>query len=125
MEEPHVWTTLSEKNSTLYWENDFEVFIDPDGDGENYYEFEMNALNTIWELTLDKPYNKGGSATHPTNLDGLISAVKVQGTINDPSDVDHGWTAEIAFPWSGAFEQFPCLFEMFTIANSLTSLSSR
>ncbi len=67
----------------------------------NYYEFEMNALNTIWELTLNKPYNKGGTATHPTNMPGLISGVYVEGTVNDPSDIDKFWSVTIAFPWSG------------------------
>jgi hypothetical protein len=32
---------------------------------------------------------------------GLRTAVRVQGTLNDASDVDEGWTAEIAFPWRG------------------------
>jgi hypothetical protein len=35
------------------------------------------------------------------DLAGLRTAVRVQGTLNDPSDADDGWTAEIAFPWSG------------------------
>jgi hypothetical protein len=101
MEEPHVWTTISEKNSVIYWNNDFEIFIDPDGDSRNYYELEINALNTIWELTLDKPYNEGGTATHPTNIDGLISKVYVDGTINDPRDIDRSWSVEVAIPWQG------------------------
>ncbi|KAJ3077396.1 hypothetical protein HDU98_000046 [Podochytrium sp. JEL0797] len=101
MEEPHVWTNITEKNSVVYWQNDWEIFIDPDGDGLNYYEFEVNALNTIWELTLDKPYNEGGRATHPTNIDGLVSAVHVTGTVNDSSDVDKGWNVEVAIPWEG------------------------
>jgi Carbohydrate family 9 binding domain-like len=101
MEEPNVWATLTEKNSIIYHDNDFEVFIDPDGDAREYYEFEMNALNTIWELTLDKPYHEGGTPILGTNLPGLKSAVFVDGTINNPADVDHGWSVEIAFPWSG------------------------
>jgi hypothetical protein len=32
---------------------------------------------------------------------GLMSAVNVQGTLNDDSDTDVGWTVELAFPWSG------------------------
>lgn len=99
MKEPHVWGTLREKNAIIFHDNDFEVFLDPDGDTLNYHEFEVNALGTIWELTLDKPYSKGGTATHGTNLPGLKSAVKVQGTINDSSDIDTGWTVEIAIPW--------------------------
>src|SRR5579884_3973370 len=101
LQEPHVWGTLTEKNSVIYHDPDFEVFIDPDGDQRNYYEFEINALNTIWELTLDKPYYLGGKPELGTNLKGLRSAVFVDGTINDPRDTDRGWSVEIAFPWDG------------------------
>ncbi|WP_193212650.1 carbohydrate-binding family 9-like protein [Luteolibacter marinus] len=97
--EPHVWGTLTEKNSIIYHDNDFEIFIDPDGDTLNYYEFEINALGTIWELTLDKPYNQGGTAKLGTNLAGLKSAVKVNGSLNDPSDTDQSWTVEVFLPW--------------------------
>ena len=58
-------------------------------------------MNTTWELTLDKPYNKGGTATHPTNIRGLKSAVFVNGTINDPSDFDRGWNVVVAIPFQG------------------------
>ena len=100
MEEPHVWGTISEKNSVIFEDNDFEVFIDPDGDGLNYHEFEINTLGTIWELSLPKPYGEGGEPVLGCNLNGLQSAVHVRGTLNDPSDVDEAWSVEIAFPWS-------------------------
>jgi len=32
---------------------------------------------------------------------GLESAVRVQGTINDPTIIDRGWTVELALPWKG------------------------
>lgn len=32
---------------------------------------------------------------------GLRAAVHVDGTINDDSDVDRGWTVELALPWAG------------------------
>jgi len=32
---------------------------------------------------------------------GLESAVKIQGTLNDASDRDIGWTVELAIPWKG------------------------
>ena len=99
LEEPHVWGTITQKNAVIFHDNDFEVFIDPDGDNHNYYEFEMNALNTIWELTLPKPYRAGGPARLGTNLPGLKSAVKVDGTLNDPGDTDRRWCVEIAFPF--------------------------
>jgi hypothetical protein len=101
LREPHVCATLTEKNSVIYHDNDFEIFIDPDGDNHNYYEFEMNALGTIWELTLPKPYRDGGEPKLGTNIAGLRSAVHVRGTINDPRDADEGWTVEVAIPWRG------------------------
>src|SRR2546421_581285 len=101
LQEPHVVGTITKKNAVIFHDNDFEVFIDPDGDNHNYYEFEMNALNTIWELTLEKPYRDGGPARLGTNIDGLRSAVHVEGTLNDPADTDRSWCVEIAMPWKG------------------------
>ena len=101
LEEPHVWGTITEKNAVMFEDNDFEVFIDPDCDGLNYYEFEINALGTIWELSLPKPYGEGGVPILGCNLDGLKSKVHVRGNINDPSSKDQGWSVEIAFPWAG------------------------
>lgn len=101
MVEPHVWGTLTEKNSVIFQDNDFEIFVDPEGDHHNYYEFEINALNTIWELTMEKPYRDGGPAVSPTNIDGLLSAVHVDGTLNAPHDTDASWSVEVAIPWEG------------------------
>jgi cellulose/xylan binding protein with CBM9 domain len=62
LEEPHVWATLTEHDSMIFRDNDFEVFLNPSGDGRNYFEFEINALNTGWDLFLPKPYREGGKA---------------------------------------------------------------
>ena len=59
----------------------------------------MNALNTGWDLFLNKPYRAGGKADNSWDIDGLKTAVAVQGTLNDPGDKDKGWTLEIAYPW--------------------------
>jgi hypothetical protein len=62
LEEPHVWATLTEHDSVIFRDNDFEVFLNPSGDARNYFEFEINALNTGWDLFLPKPYREGGKA---------------------------------------------------------------
>ncbi len=41
----------------------------------------MNALGTIWELTLVKPYKDGGPAVSPTNLQNLASSVYIDGKV--------------------------------------------
>ena len=99
MEEPHVWATLTRHDSVIFQDNDFEVFIDPNGDTLEYYEFEINALNTGWDLFLNKPYRHGGKADNGWEIPGLKTAVSVRGTLNNPSDRDEGWTVEMAFPW--------------------------
>lgn len=99
LEEPHVWGTLTEHDSVIFRDNDFEVFIDPDGDSHEYYEFEINALNTGWDLLLPRPYKDGGKAVDSWEIPGLKTAVHVRGTHNDPRDADQGWTVELAFPW--------------------------
>jgi len=98
LEEPHIWATLTEHDSVIFQDNDFEVFIDPDGDCARYFEFEINALNTTWDLYLEQAYRDGGSADNSWESNA-VSAVQVHGTINDPSDIDRSWTVEVAFPW--------------------------
>ena len=99
LQEPHVWGTLKEHDSVIFHDNDFEVFIDPNGDNHEYYELELNALNTTWDLFLPRPYKDGGRADNRWEIPGLKTAVFVGGTLNDPSDEDRGWSVEIAIPW--------------------------
>ena len=101
MEEPHVWGTITEQNEVMFHDNDIEVFVDPDCDGLDYYEFEMNALGTIWELSLPKPYGDGGVPVLGCNLDALRCEVLVHGSLNDPRDTDQGWEARMSFPFAG------------------------
>ena len=100
LEEPHLWATLAERDAILYREHDFEVFIDPDGDARDYYELEINALGTEFDLFLPQPYQRAGKANVAWDMEGLRTAVALDGTLNDPSDADRGWTVEIAIPWS-------------------------
>lgn len=59
VEEPFVRAELTERDSLIFQENDIEVFIDG---GDCYYEFEMNALGTIYEVFFiwRDAYTKGG-----------------------------------------------------------------
>jgi hypothetical protein len=110
LEEPHVQGSYTEHDSFIFHEdNDFEVFLNPDGDNHNYAELEMNALNTTWDLRLTKPYRDNGNAQHSWEIPGLKTAVHVHGTVNNPRDVDKGWTVEIAIPWEivGALHDDP------------------
>jgi hypothetical protein len=85
VEEPKVRATFTQHNSPIYKNNDVEVFI---AGKDSYYEFEINALNTVYEAffmwedtyaadgfadlpefrrsnSLVKPFNGVGFTTHP------------------------------------------------------------
>lgn len=100
LEEPHVWAKLKQRDTVIFYDNDFEIFIDPDGDAHEYYEYEMNALNTIWDLLLIRPYRDENGAVNAWDIKGIQHGVWVNGTLNDPTDVDKGWQIEVAIPWS-------------------------
>jgi len=102
LEEDKIWSYQTERDCVIFHDNDFEVFIDPDGDTHNYYEFEMNALNTIWDLLLTKPYRD--FRMKPINgfdISGITTAVHVDGIINEPSKeaLNKGWSVEIMMPF--------------------------
>jgi hypothetical protein len=100
IEEPHVWATLKDHDAIMFHNNDFEVFIDPNGNTHGYYELEFNALNTLWDLFVVKPYRDEGNETlNEWEALGIKSAVNVEGTLNNPKDKDTGWTIEIAIPF--------------------------
>jgi hypothetical protein len=101
LEEPHVWGTIKKHDAVIFQDNDFEIFIDPDGDNQEYYELEINVLNTEWDLFLGKAYRDGGPAVNEWEIPGLVTATHVSGTLNDPTDKDMGWSVEFAIPWSG------------------------
>ncbi len=96
--EPHISANLTKHDTVIFYDNDFEVFIDPTDDTYRYVEIEINALNTTWELYLDRPYRSGGKALNAFELEGFKSAIGLLGTLNNPNDIDSMWTVEMAIP---------------------------
>jgi hypothetical protein len=127
-EEPFLHAKFTQNNSPIYEDNDLEVFI---AGKDAYYEFEINGYNTTYEVFFIwedaylrggfsqapefarsqlQPFNGVGFTTHPRggrlgqfnwHFPGKRTAVHLDGTVNQDSDRDRGWTAELAFPWKG------------------------
>lgn len=98
MEEPDILANLTEHDAIIYHDNDFEVFIDPDGDGHDYFEIENNARGVVFDLMLDKAYRSGGNFLVQWDCPGLQLAVTRDGTLNKSTDTDRTWTVEMAIP---------------------------
>ena len=99
MVDADVWSTFTNRDDQIWQEEVVEIFIDPDGDGLDYAEIEVNPLNVIFDLLLSRPWADGGRGFAQWNPE-FASAVQVDGTVNEPSDVDQGWTVEVALPWA-------------------------
>lgn len=98
LDEEHIWGNITKRDAVIYYNNDFEVFISPSNDTHNYGEIEINALGTVWDLVLNKPYNVGGKPKNKWDLKKLKSEVYIKGTLNNPNDIDEYWSVEMAIP---------------------------
>lgn len=117
LEEPSIWANITSTchcvddsaDQVIFHDNDFEIFIDPDGNTHYYKEFEMNAMNATWDLALNKPYADGGYenssrviGVNPFDMQPpLRCAVALAGTINQPDTQDRYYSVEVALPLTG------------------------
>ncbi len=101
MEDTDLYADVKERNG-MTWSNDvFELFFKPHADKLAYYEFQVNAANTPLELYFPSRGSGGYQRFAPLTRLGMESAVKLDGTLNDYSDQDKGWTVEGRIPWTG------------------------
>ena len=83
------WGTMYRRDSKLWEQEVVEVFLDPDGDGENYPELEVSPHNVVVDLLIPRP-GSGLDTAIQWDIDGLRTGV----TKNSA-----GWQVEIAIPW--------------------------
>jgi Carbohydrate family 9 binding domain-like len=88
VEEPFVEAKLTERDSLIFAENDVEVFIDG---GDCYYEFEINALGTIYEVFFiwQDAFTRGGRFDVP-EFD-LLARKALSFAGNYDRDAAHFW----------------------------------
>src|SRR5215207_2500880 len=48
------WATLTERDAKLFEEETVEIFVDPAGDLEGYYELETNPLGAMLDIVFRK-----------------------------------------------------------------------
>ncbi len=99
LDETSLWASLTQHDSPVFQDNAFEMFIDPGGIAFNYFEFQINANGTVWDLFMPKPYRNGGKNLSSWDMNGLKKAIHLDGTLNNPSDTDKDWSIELAIPF--------------------------
>jgi hypothetical protein len=91
-----IQATRTERDSKVFRDDCVEVFASPEfNHPENYFNIEMNALGA----QLDQYRPDGNSSSTSWDPEGIRVAVSIDGTLNDASDVDRGWTLEVAIPF--------------------------
>ena len=94
-EDPDVWGTLLKRDDPIYNEEVVEIFLDANADLATYNELEVSPHGTIFDAYF--PARRQGMDTSWDS--GMTRAVHVDGTIDDPSDTDKGWSVEMKIPF--------------------------
>lgn len=96
VEDANIATPFLRDDQPLYESNVVEIFLNPSGDLARYDEIEIAPSNALFDASFTgrrQGINLSWSsrARHAVHLDG---------TLNEPGDVDRGWTAELAIPFA-------------------------
>lgn len=94
-----IWATVTERDSVIFADNDFEVFLVPQDSSHRYFELEMNALNTVWDLLMERPQRDCVKRIIGWDIKGLQTAVKIDGELNNPNADNKKWSIEMKIPW--------------------------
>ena len=96
-----IFAVNTERNSHTCDDDVLEFFFSPIPENGWYYNFEINALNTVYDAYQPKPnFAGGGNRWKMWDCKGLKSAVKIKGKINDPFVMDEYWQLQIAVPFN-------------------------
>ena len=88
-------TPYKKRDDPLYDSEAVEIFIDADGDKDEYVELQA-APN---DLHFDAAFKGGRRKNFDTSYDvNYVTKTVIRGTLNDNSDVDQGWVSEWKIP---------------------------
>lgn len=100
MEDGDLFADITEHDGKT-WNNDvFELFFKPAVDKSGYYEFQVNAAGTVMDMFLPK---RGGDNFEQQVKAGdfhVDAKITREGTLNERTDKDRGWTVEGRIPWT-------------------------
>jgi hypothetical protein len=88
--DPDPWSRMKNRDDRLWEEEVVEVFLDPDGDTQNYPELEVSPNNVVVDLLIPRPRSGNFKQAVAWDIAGLQTAVARH---------TGGWTVEIAMPW--------------------------
>ncbi len=90
---------FTERDSPTFKEDVLETFLKPHEEKDEFYNFEINVLGTVF----DARQKKGMALKERVawSCEGLTWKTSYRGTLNQPADEDEYWCLELAIPFSG------------------------
>jgi hypothetical protein len=95
-EDADIVALRTEHDEPTYLDDAVEFFVNPKpSQTDVYFGMEMNARGVLYDyLMVDSKY-----AFKRFNLQGVLLATSILGTLNARGDQDQGWSLEVAIPW--------------------------
>jgi hypothetical protein len=85
-----AWATMMKRDASLYEEETVEVFLDPAGDLESYFEIEVNPLGAVLDIAFRKS-RSGYKGDRAWDCEGLRTLVSINA---------EAWVVELAIPFA-------------------------
>jgi cellulose/xylan binding protein with CBM9 domain len=82
------------------WQNEYTQESRFNTDEFDLIKRNVDVIGGFQDVSRFEKHPRGARwAFSDWDMEGLKSAVTIDGSLNDPSKIDNGWMAEIAFPW--------------------------
>jgi hypothetical protein len=99
MDDVDIFADVTEHDGPTWLNDVFELFFRPDDEHPGYYEFHVNAANTIFDCYYPKRDLRTVLIQKDIGEFGIETKVQLRGTLNERDDVDEGWSVEGRIPW--------------------------
>ncbi len=96
-EDNDITAHFEKRDDPTYRDDAVEAFINPrPSQTDLYLGFEMNARATMYDYV----YFQSKYLLKRLNLEGMLLATHIRGTLNASGDQDQGWSLELAIPFT-------------------------
>ncbi len=101
LEEEDIRYKFTQRDTTIWKDPCIEIFLDPDADGLNYYELQINAYPQVWDLKLksSKPPINSEENMLSWDIGTNFGIAKLDGIANDNSRKDKSWSVVGTINW--------------------------
>lgn len=90
-EDPDIQATHRKRDDPIYRLEALEMFVDPEGKGRSYVELQVSPLGTQFDAAFSGGPRRNMDVGYSASFE---AAVLRNGTVQDPSDRDVGWSTE-------------------------------